>query len=324
MNVKAALCALLWYFCSLCTLFLNKMILSDPQGNVRFLSLVQMTTTCVLGAFKVFAKSKSKTQNISKEHSNTFSRSNIKLLLVLGLLRFATVSLGLFALSSISVSFTEAIKSTAPLFTVIFCWIFLQERTSMLEILSILPIMLGLFITSYTDLSFTFLGFMAAISNNCIDCIQNVLSKKIMLQSISAIELQFYTSLSAIMMQLPPTLYMYYSHFHGLPNGHLLLLISVNAVFYHLQSVSAYMTMSYISPVTMSVLNTLKRGLLIFLSVLYFRNEIRMVNALGILTIIVGVLLYSKAKTASNCPKDDEKKSIPEPHSHEAKDGCKV
>ncbi len=45
------LCA--WYMASLVTLFLNKHILSTLKGNPQTLAMVQMTTTCVMGAVKV-------------------------------------------------------------------------------------------------------------------------------------------------------------------------------------------------------------------------------------------------------------------------------
>ena len=43
-----------WYFCSLVTLFLNKIILSDLGGDIETLGLVQMLTTATMGALKVY------------------------------------------------------------------------------------------------------------------------------------------------------------------------------------------------------------------------------------------------------------------------------
>lgn len=45
-------------------------------------------------------------------------------------------------------------------------------------------------------------------------------------------------------------------------------------VFFHLQSVMAYAVMGLVSPVTQSVVNTLKRALLIWLSVLYVSKRV--------------------------------------------------
>ncbi|MCL4141934.1 UNVERIFIED_CONTAM: hypothetical protein GTU68_043795 [Idotea baltica] len=54
--------------------------------------------------------------------------------------------------------------------------------------------------------------------------------------------------------------------------------------------------MSYISPVTYSVANTTKRACLIWLSVLLFGNPVTFYSGLGTLVVIVGVLLYGKAR----------------------------
>merc|ERR1712187_222533 len=75
------------------------------------------------------------------------------------------------------------------------------------------------------------------------------------------------------------------------------MLLLVAAVAYHLQSVTAYCTMDLVSPVTMSVANCAKRGLLILLSVLYFGNEVRLSTWVGMVMIILGVFGYNKART---------------------------
>ena len=102
--------------------------------------------------------------------------------------------LGLVGLKHLSPSFTEAIKSSAPvtelsacfsqcmssqptvadpvplthgvthgvlqLITVVFAWLILRERTGPMVLASLAPIMVGLLLTSTTDLSFDMVGFM--------------------------------------------------------------------------------------------------------------------------------------------------------------------
>lgn len=43
--------------------------------------------------------------------------------------RFMTVLLGLIALKNVTVSFTETVKSSAPVFTVIIAWLVIGEST---------------------------------------------------------------------------------------------------------------------------------------------------------------------------------------------------
>lgn len=58
----------------------------------------------------------------------------------------------------------------------------------------------------------------------------------------------------------------------------------------------AYAVMGLISPVTQSVANTLKRALLIWLSVLYFGNPVTWLSALGTAMCIGGVFAYNHAR----------------------------
>ena len=79
----------------------------------------------------------------------------------------------------------------------------------------------------------------------------------------------------------------------------LALHLFLNGVAFHLQSVMAYAVMGLISPVTQSVANTLKRALLIWLSILYFGNPVTLMSALGTAVCISGVFAYNYARQLS-------------------------
>lgn len=157
--------------------------------------------------------------------------------------------------------------------------------------------MLGLALCSATELSFDMVGFLAAVFNNVIDCVQNVFSKKL-LQHMTPVQLQFYTSAAAAIIQLPVLIYVLWPQLQGAQamSSNLFALIIVDAVFYHLQSVTAYCTMNHLSPVSQSVANTVKRAMLIWLSILYFGNDITILSGLGIVTVIAGVFAYNHCR----------------------------
>jgi len=300
----------LWYITSLCTLFMNKIILADMKVDAHVLGLVQMTTTAVLGAVKVYGFSSKKAGNILPTDEKQAEKRSAKHptfwrdMVFVGIMRGATVVLGLVGLSHVAVSFVETIKASAPLFTVIFARIMLGTSTSWPVVLSLFPVMLGLVLCSATELSFDMIGFLAAASNNCIDCVQNVFSKKL-LRTLSPVELQFYTSVAAAALQLPPMIFLAGRKLmtsisdeneHGSSGNRVILLLLLDAVSYHFQSVTAYCTMSLISPVSQSVANTAKRSLLIYLSILYFGNKVSLFSGVGMISVIFGVGLYNYAR----------------------------
>ena len=100
-------------------------------------------------------------------------------------------------------------------------------------------------------------------------------------------------------MQLPVMLYNHagawwrQEHAWSTP---LALSLVLNGIAFHLQSVMAYAVMGLISPVSQSVANTLKRALLIWLSILYFGNAVTALSAFGTVICIGGVFAYNHAR----------------------------
>jgi solute carrier family 35 protein E2 len=217
---------------------------------------------------------------------------------VVGGLRFVTVLFGLVALDYIAVSFTETVKSSAPAFTVIISRLLLGQTTGMYVKLSLVPVMGGLALCSANELSYNLIGFAAALLTNVSECCQNVYSKMLISGDgfkLNPAELQFYTSIASIAITIPTSfLLMDWSKVLQTDLTMLFFLI-INGVFYHFQTISAYVLMDYISPVTHSVANTGKRAVLIWSSILLFGNPVTTLSALGTFIVILGVLLYNIA-----------------------------
>ena len=221
-------------------------------------------------------------------------------MVVLGALRGSTIILGLVSLSYVAASFTETIKASSLLVTVLFSWMILGERTSLPVLLSLFPVMGGLVLCTSSELSFHTIGFLAALFNNVLDCIQNVVSKKMMKLLVTPVQLQFFTSFVGMFFQLPVLLWQLQRSAISaetvqakVVGREVALYMLIAAVLFHAQSVSAYCTMSLMSPVSMSVANTLKRTLMIFISILYFHNTVGVSNVGGILMVVGGVALYN-------------------------------
>ena len=80
--------------------------------------------------------------------------------------RFFVILLGLVSFKYVAVSFVETIKSSAPLFTALISYVVLKEKNGIFVQLSLIPIMLGLVLCTAYELSFTMVGFAAAIGTN--------------------------------------------------------------------------------------------------------------------------------------------------------------
>ncbi|XP_013790818.1 solute carrier family 35 member E2-like [Limulus polyphemus] len=217
--------------------------------------------------------------------------------------RYSTILLGLIALWYVPVSFAETVKSSAPVFTVIVAWIFMGEKTNLLVIFSLFPVMGGLVLCSANELSFKLAGFLASLATNLSECMQNVYSKILLSNekhNNSPSELQFYTSITSLAVQVPACLLLIdFPLFYSNLNKNLIIAYLLDGVSFHCQSITEYTLLGYISPVTHSVANTAKRALLIWLSVLTFGNPVTPLSALGTVVVILGVFLYNKARNWS-------------------------
>ena len=360
--LKTAFWIAAWYGTSLATLFLNKIILSrnasvhvlgmcqmttaavlggwSAFGGAEIITRCAMcvvsnlpeAVSCRLGIERqhgrerpVHSEPSSKPEQSNnpnpnsprKEMSFHFKRD----MSIVGVLRGLTVVLGLVALEHVPVSFVETIKATAPAFTVVFAWLILKEKTATPVVFTLIPVIAGLILCSASELRFNAIGFAAAVMNNCADCVQNVMSKR-MLVHLRPIQLQFYTSVAALLLQTPFVLRDATSfvrswaaretHEEGLSVESILSneddgegfhsglsltkLLIIDAIFYHLQSVSAYCVMGCMSPVSQSVANTLKRALLVWASILYFGNPVTSSGIVGVLMVVAGVFLYNHVR----------------------------
>ena len=87
------------------------------------------------------------------------------------------------SLGAVAVSLTHTIKSMEPFFTVVISWMLMHTRPAKRVLASLLPIVVGVVVASATDISFNWLGFMAAMASNLAFQTRNVLSKKAMLRT---------------------------------------------------------------------------------------------------------------------------------------------
>ncbi|CAN7988333.1 unnamed protein product, partial [Ixodes pacificus] len=217
--------------------------------------------------------------------------------------RFSTVFLGLVALWYVPVSFAETVKSSAPVFTVVISRLVLGETTTWLVNMSLFPVMGGLALCSANELSFNLPGFMASLCTNLSECFQNVFSKRLLSDEkvkLLPVELQCYTSLSSVFILVPATLALVdFRKVWEHTSWSCLGTLALGGISFHCQSFTEYILLGYISPVTHSVANTVKRALMIWLSILVFGNDVTFLSGLGTLVVTAGVFLYNHARNVA-------------------------
>merc|ERR1711879_732458 len=83
----------------------------------------------------------------------------------------------------------------------------------------------------------------------------------------------------------------------GVSAGTLAYLMIMSGFHFFMYQLSSFWVLSCVQPITHSVLNTLKRVVIIIVSIVVFRNPVTVQGAIGTATAIGGVLLYSLTKS---------------------------
>jgi len=210
------------------------------------------------------------------------------------------------SLGNVPVSFTHTIKACEPFVMVLTSYLVLGFRPPKRLVLSLVPVMLGVSIASATEVCFNWIGFGAAMASNVASALRNVYTKARLGDSrgdVSSFDLLAIVSLMACAMLAPmaliiegPALTPAAMAAHGIEWGPMVQkVVMAGAIMTFYQQVS-YNILSRVSPVSHSVMNTLKRVAVIVASVLVFRNPVSLANALGTAIALGGVLLYSLVK----------------------------
>jgi solute carrier family 35 protein E1 len=183
-------------------------------------------------------------------------------------------------------------QATSPIFTVILSYVYLREPTTLPVLMTLVPIIVGVTLSTTTELHFSIIGFFSAILSTFIFSCQNVYSKKLFREDrIDWMMLLLYTSGVSFCLMLPfvllaevPSLQLNSSL------SHLIVLYATNGFCHFMQNILAFFVLSLISPLTYAIANTFKRVFVIVASIIYFQNRVALLNLLGVCIAIVYVL----------------------------------
>ncbi|CAN6809266.1 unnamed protein product [Brassica oleracea] len=212
------------------------------------------------------------------------------------------------SLGRVNVSFTHTIKAMEPFFTVLFSVLLLDEWPSLWIVCSLLPIVAGVSLASFTEASFNWIGFCSAMASNVTNQSRNVLSKKFMVEKEALDNINLFSIITIISFVLLVPVAILIDGFKFTPSQlHLatsqgltvkefcLMSLLAGVCLQSYQQVS-YMILEMVSPVTHSVGNCVKRVVVIASSILFFKTPVSPLNSIGTATALAGVYLYTRAK----------------------------
>ncbi|KAL2528975.1 Phosphoenolpyruvate/phosphate translocator 2 [Forsythia ovata] len=219
------------------------------------------------------------------------------------------------SLGKVAVSFTHTIKAMEPLFTVLLSTLFLGERPSLWVVSSLLPIVGGVALASFTEASFNWIGFGSAMASNLTNQSRNVFSKKFMVkeEALDNINLFSIITIISFLLLMPAAIlmdgvkfspsYLRYAASQGLNVKEFCGRSLLAGFCFHTYQQVSYMILQMVSPVTHAVGNCVKRVVVIVSSIIFFQTPVSRTNSLGTAIALAGVFLYSRAKRIKPKPK---------------------
>lgn len=244
------------------------------------------------------------------------SRSQLGPIFLLALGHTAGNLLTNISIGTVAVSFTHTIKAMEPFFTVLLAALFLGESPSIWVVASLVPVVGGVALASFTEASFNWIGFNSAMASNLTNQTRNVFSKKLMVKmegTLDNINLFSIITIISFLLLAPAAIlqdgvkfspsYLQYAASQGLNVKELCIRSLFSGFCFHTYQQVSYMILQMVSPVTHAVGNCVKRVVVIVSSIIFFQTLVSPTNALGTGLALAGVCLYSRAKRIK--PKDE-------------------
>ncbi|KAJ1457833.1 triose-phosphate transporter family-domain-containing protein [Pelagophyceae sp. CCMP2097] len=238
------------------------------------------------------------------------SAGNVKTLMPVAMGHLGTHIGAVISLGAGAVSFTHIVKASEPVVSAALSAVMLGAYYSPVTYATLLPIVGGVALASLKELSFTWLGFAAAMVSNVSSALRGILAKKTMGGGVgeNMDEANIYAVLTiiAFIVLLPVSLAVEPpSVIRAAVDGALATGMSpktlgvttlMSGAYYYLYNEVAFLALGRVNPVTHAVGNTIKRVVIIIASVIAFKTPISGLGIVGSSIAILGTLLYSLAK----------------------------
>ena len=216
------------------------------------------------------------------------------------------------SLGAVAVSFTHVVKSMEPFVNVLGSAIFLNSIFAFPVYASLIPVVAGVIMASVSEVSFTWVGFLSAMTSNFAFTGRNIASKMSMDkpkgENMDTPNLFGVLSVISAILLAPVALavdgFKLKSAWLAATTGaaavvtapKLLLGILISGLFFYLYQEVAFKALNAVHPVTHAVANTVKRVVIIVTSIIVFQNPVTKANAIGSAIALFGVFLYSLTK----------------------------
>lgn len=288
----------------------NKLLLSHTKFKYAILlTMVHMLFNAICARLVIIISSKkSREQNqydgsggervIKPENSERKLNHQIAIFTVIYCMNIA---FGNICSKIVSLPFSTLFRSTIPIFIIPLSYLLLGAKPSKKLCLSVIPIVLGVSVTTKGEIEATFTSLITLFIGNTLCGLKSVLSNKYMKeQGSNPIVLIDRLSLpSAVLLFIfayfAGEIHSFMDNWRELSLWPLFLIFLTAAIAFALNWAN-FLAVKYTSALTMSVSANTKQVLVIAIGAVLFNNPINILNASGCAITIAGMSWYSYIK----------------------------
>ena len=220
---------------------------------------------------------------------------------------------GNISLRYIPVSFNQAISATTPLFTAILSYVILHKKEAIETYIMLIPVTVGVVIARENEPMFNSYGFVACITATFMRALKSVLQGLILADEKNKLDpfslLLFMSPIAFTILVLACS--MMESNAFEVMSAKMMMSSSTNIVSFKvtlilnctlafLVNLSNFMVTKCTSPLTLQVLGNAKSVLAVVISVMLFHNPVSAIGMIGYCVSLLGIYLYSDAKSRSS------------------------
>ena len=204
----------------------------------------------------------------------------------------------------VSVSFHQIMRSTTPIFTILIYRLWYSRSYAMATYLSLIPIVLGVALTTLGDYYFTPLGFILTTLGVLLAALKTVATNRLMTGGLKlhALELLFRMSPLAAAQSFIYALMLgeFRGFFNWVAEGNLgssyASALAGNGMLAFLLNIASLHTNKLAGALTMTICANLKQCLTVILGIVLFDTKIGIWSGYGMVITLVGAAVYSKVE----------------------------
>ena len=297
--VTVIICVL-WYTTNISVVLLNKALLTTFGFKKPVILTLCHMFTCSILSYGV-----SLTKTFPKQYIQTNTQF-VKICTLAGVF-VTSIVMGNVSLKFIPVSFNQAIGATTPFFTAMLAVVIQSKFESRVTYISLIPVVVGIIITTGGEPSFHMFGFLACVTGTFCRGLKSVM-QAVLLSS----ESEKMSSMNLLMYMSPvATIILIFVAAIVEPTGiwdtialmrestFFCFVLVINCVLAYCLNLLNFLVTRYTSALTLQVLGNGKGVVAAAVSIMIFKNPVTLMGILGYVITMGGVVAYSESKKRS-------------------------